>query len=136
MKLEEIMSLAEEDAALDYSELGIEATKLTKLIMKWLKIFSTERLTYLAFKRKADLIYKELSDYYSGRGENVYEHRLMKEDIKLYITNDDKYKDIRDKIEMQEIKIEFLENFIKALHSRGFNIKSAIEYLKFTNGNS
>jgi hypothetical protein len=42
--------------------------------------------------------------------------------------------DLSLKIGMQQEKVELLESIIKSLKNRGFQIKSAIDWFKFTMG--
>lgn len=134
MKLEQMMELAEQDAKIDYTEIGQEALKTTTLIVKWLKIFSTEKVTYLQLKRQYDGDKKEKWEYYSGKGEKPFEHRLLKTDVPLYLDNDPDLTKIKDRLDLQEVKLNFIETFIKALQQRGYNVKAALDYLKFTSG--
>jgi hypothetical protein len=39
-----------------------------------------------------------------------------------------------EKYEYTKLKVEFLESIIKSLNTRGYNIRSAIDFLKFTMG--
>ena len=38
------------------------------------------------------------------------------------------------KIGFQQEKIEFLDSILKTLNNRGYNIKTAVDWIKFTNG--
>jgi len=38
------------------------------------------------------------------------------------------------KIGYQQEKVELLESILKSLNTRGYNIKSAIDWIKFTSG--
>jgi hypothetical protein len=39
------------------------------------------------------------------------------------------------KLQVQREKVELLENIIKTLNGRGFLIKNAIDFIRFTSGN-
>ena len=143
MKFEEIMDEAKKDAKLDYTELAKESVNLTNLIVKWSQIYSVEKVSLAAINRKFNALYKERWQYYLGKASDEYyqkypplDLKIMRSDVDIYLNSDEILSEIKEKQELQEQKISFLENFIKSLHSRGFNIRAAVDYLKFTNGGS
>ena len=54
--------------------------------------------------------------------------------IETYLQGDDDLIEANQKLAYQKIKVEFLESIIKSLNTRGYNIKSAIDFLRFTMG--
>jgi uncharacterized protein YbaP (TraB family) len=60
--------------------------------------------------------------------------RLMKNEIDMYLESDKGIIQQNMKIVNQKEKLAFLEEVIKNLNQRNFQIKNAIDYLKFTNG--
>lgn len=143
MKLEEIQELWAADSEIDRSELGNASLKLPKLHSKYFNIFSKERL--LLRKLEEDLKYlKRLKyEYYDGTldQETLKEYnwdpnprKILRADLNQYIDSD---KDIINdtlKIAYQKEKVEFLESCIRAINTRGFVIKNAIEWEKFKVG--
>lgn len=134
MKLEEIMELADKDAKIDYTEIGTESMTVTKLISKWLGIYALESVTFLKLKRQYEGEKKNKWEYYSGKGETPFELRLLKTDIPLYLDNDPDLTKVKDRMDLQEVKMKFIEGYVKALQQRGYNLKNALDYLKFTSG--
>jgi hypothetical protein len=59
---------------------------------------------------------------------------ILKTDIPMYIDADRELIKLSLKIGIQQEKIELLESIIKSLNNRGYNIKAAIEWIRFTNG--
>lgn len=143
MKLDEIQTLWGEDCNIVDDMLDEEALKIPRLHQKYYKIYTTERL--LLKKLQADLkIFQQIKyEYYSGemaqedlneRGWEPYPKRVLKADIPRYVDSD---KDIIErtlKIAHQQEKVDFCDAIIKSLRDRGFLIKSAIDWRKFTNG--
>lgn len=141
MKFEEIMAEAKTDVKLDHTELAKEAINLTNLVVKWSQIYSVEKISLATLNRRYNEVYKERWQYYLGKASDEYykkhpplDLKILRTDVDIYLNSDDILNEVKDKRTLQEQKISFLENFIKSLHSRGFNIKAAIEYLQFTNG--
>jgi hypothetical protein len=60
---------------------------------------------------------------------------IIKADIPMYMDADDDIIKMNLKIGYQQEKVEFLESIIKSLVNRGFQIKAAIEWQRFTMGN-
>ena len=60
--------------------------------------------------------------------------KILRTDIGQYIDADQDIIQLNLKLVYQKEKVEFLENAIRSLNSRGFNIKSAIDWEKFKVG--
>jgi hypothetical protein len=60
---------------------------------------------------------------------------ILKSDIPMYMEADQELIDMSLKIGLQQEKVELLESIVKSLNNRGFQIKSAIDWIKFTMGN-
>jgi hypothetical protein len=59
---------------------------------------------------------------------------VLKADIPTYMDADKDIIDLSLKIGLQQEKVELLESIIKSLTNRGFQIKAAIDWFKFTMG--
>ena len=53
----------------------------------------------------------------------------------MFIESDKDILELSEKISYQKEKIDYLESIIKSLNTRGFQIKNAIEWKRFTMGN-
>ena len=143
MKLEDIQNLWAEDVIIVDDMLDEEALKIPRLHQKYYKIYTTERL--LLKKLQADLkIFQQLKfEYYSGemaeedlreRGWEPFYKKVLKADITRYVDSDKEIIERTLKIAHQQEKVDFCDNIIRSLRDRGFLIKSAIEWRRFTNG--
>jgi hypothetical protein len=143
MKVEEIFDEWKIDSAIDRTELGDEALNISKLHHKYYQIFVSERMVF----RKLDSDMKKLKlDKYEfftqGHTEETRSKNwqlpargmILKTDIPMYMDADDEVIKLSLKIGLQQEKIEFLESIIRSLNSRGYNIKAAIDWQKFTMG--
>jgi len=143
MKLEDIQLLWEKDCQIDRTELGEESLKISQLHSKYFKLFSTERLTY----KKMEKEYKELArikfEYYNGilsqeelrsHGWDPFSLKVLKSDLHIYLDSDRDVADAKLKMDLQKEKIDLVENIIKSLNTRGYQIKSAIDWEKFKVG--
>lgn len=137
------MDLWEADCQLDRSELGEESLKIPQLHSKYYKLFSAERLLLRKLQQEYKQLYKLKHEYYNGtldddllvaNGWEPNALRILKSDIPVYMEGDAELQRVEARIEYQKEKVDFLENAIKSLNSRGFNIKNAIEWERFKVG--
>ena len=143
MKLDAILDLWEEDSKIDRTELGEEECKIPQIHHKYFKIFSNERL--ILKKLVAEMKQLKLAKwefYTMGPTEESQEKgwqlppqgKILRADASQYVEADKDIIDLSLKIGLQEEKLELLESIIKSLNNRGYNLKAAIDYLKFTSG--
>jgi hypothetical protein len=59
---------------------------------------------------------------------------ILKGDIPMYLDADDDVINLSLRIGLQQEKVDLLDSIIKTIINRGFLIKSAIEWQKFTMG--
>jgi hypothetical protein len=143
MKLDELESLWANDAAIDSTYLDRESLKTPQLHSKYFKMYSQERLRL----KKMDSDYKKLYlakwEYYTGKmsDEELQEYgwepflkNVLRQDVSIYIEADTDIRDTLLKVAVQKQKVDFIEDVIKQLNKRSFDIKNAIEWQKFTNG--
>lgn len=143
MKLEEIQLLWERDAQIDRTELGEESLRIPQLHSKYFKIFSQERLLFRKMEADFKQMYKNKYEWYNGSisEESLKEHewepnplKILRTDIPMHLEADRDLQSLSLKMEMQKEKVEFVEAIIKSLTTRGFQIKSAIDWERFKMG--
>ena len=142
MKLEEIYEEWKKDSTIDKTELGDESIKIPKLHHKYYQVYTSEKL--LLRKYEADLKQLRLQKYefYTmGANEDTPSHwrlpprgMILKTDIPMYMEADKDIVDMSLKIGLQQEKVDLLESIIKSLTNRGFQIRAAIDWFKFTMG--
>ena len=143
MRLDEIQKHWDQDSNIDRTELGEESLKIAQLHSKYFKMFSEERLLLKKQKKDLSLLNKIKFEYYNGilshnelqeYGWEPFSLKVLKSDLNIYLNSDEDLTNLQLKIELQEEKILYLENIIKSLNNRGFQIKSAIDWEKFKMG--
>ena len=143
MTLDQMMEEWRLDATVDSTELGIASLKIPELHSKYLKIYFDERrkLKALEFQSK-DLSLKKY-EYYNGKlsQEELDELNwepfvkcLMKNEVDMYLDSDKDIIQNNVRIINQKEKLAFLEEVLKNINQRNFQIKNAIEWKKFTQG--
>lgn len=143
MKLDEIQNEWLKDSDIDRADLGEESLKISQLHSKYFKIFSHERLLLKKLEKEYKELFKVKFEYYNGtisqeelreRGWEPNALKILKSDCHIYLDSDKDLSEFDLKIDYQKEKIDFVENIIKSLNSRGFQIKAAIDWIKFQNG--
>ena len=141
--LENIQDEWEKNSKIDYSNLGTESIRIPVIHDKYLKIFIDERIRLKSMEFELSKLVRTKTNYYNGRmtedeleerGWEQFQGRLLKNEISNYIETDDDYIKIKQNIVVQQEKINYLDSIIKQLNNRGFQIKNALDWLKFSRG--
>ena len=143
--LENIQDEWEKNSKIDYSNLGTESIRIPVIHDKYLKIFIDERIRLKGMEFELSKLVRSKTNYYKGemdedeleeKGWEQFQGRLLKNEISNYIETDDDYIKIKQNIVVQQEKINYLDSIIKQLNNRGFQIKNAIDWLKYSNATS
>lgn len=143
MKIEELFDEWSKDSEIDKTELSDEALKIPKLHHKYYQLFVIERQKLRKFEYDFKQLKLEKYEFFS-QGPNEVSQKygwelptkgiILKSDIPMYMEADKDLIQLSLKIGLQLEKVEFLESILKTLNNRGYLIKSAIDFIKFTNG--
>ena len=145
MKLEEIQELWHRDSEIDYTELGTESIRIPQIHDKYLKIFTDERIRLKGVEFELSKMVRIKTEYYSGkmsqeeleeRGWDQYLGRLLKNEIANYIESDDDVIKLKQQLVVLQEKVNYLDSVIRMINNRGFQIKNALDWLKFSHGNN
>ena len=143
MKFEEIQKLWTSDCVMDKTELSQESVKIPQLHNKYLILYSNEKLKFKEIKYLFAGLIRRKRDYYSGRmtAEELeaadwepFQYKLLKADVQEYIDADDNVIESKKLLALQEEKVNYLESIVKSLSNRGYLIKNAIDWKRFTEG--
>ena len=140
MTLEELQDIVEKKLKINDTELDLEALKTPQLHNEFLKHYNKFKL--MKTKASAELATIKLHkwEYYTGKADPmVYQQKpfnlkILKQDVDKYIEADEDYQKIKQKVDYLEIIVDFLDRTIRQIQNRGFLIKDAIEWRKFTSG--
>lgn len=141
MKLEEILQEMEKDSEIEKDRLDHESLKTPKLHSKWLKIYSGEKRVLNQLKTQLVQLTKEKEEYYGGKSDaSVYREKpfhlkLLKGDIPKYISSDPDIVKITSAIDVQDEKVYIIQEYIKQINQRGYSIKAALDFMRWTSGN-
>jgi hypothetical protein len=143
LKLEEIQELWNRDREIDISELATESIRIPQIHDKYLKIYVDEKIKLRKLQLNLAKISKIKSDYYSGRMSQEELDRLewqpflvkvLKGEVNSYVESDDDIIKLKETIALMEEKINYIDSVIRMINNRGFQIKSAIDWIKYKDG--
>lgn len=143
MKLDEIMTEWESDSKIDKSELALESLRIPELHHKYYKIFTHEALVLRKLKSDHDVLKFQKWEFYTqGPTKETKDQgwefpaigKIIKSEVELYMSADPDIIKSNLSIAHQTEKVQALESILKTIANRTFQIKNAIEFLKFTNG--
>lgn len=143
MTLDQLMDEWRKDSPVDSTELAIESLKIPELHSKYLKIYFEERRKLKALEFQNKELFLKKYEYYNGKlsmeeldelNWEPFQKRLMKNEIEMYLNSDKEIIQNNIRLVNQQEKLDFLQEVIKNLNQRNFQIKNAIEWRKFTQG--
>ena len=144
MKLGEIQTEWKNDSKINQLELGDEAVRTATLHAKYLTVLSNVKLQL----RKAESDYNNMRrlKYRYYRGEltqselekiNLPQYmgnKPLKNEMDEFLSCDEDLNMLTHKIEYYKTVVFTLEQILRSINSRTWDIKSAIQWNKFTNG--
>lgn len=143
MTIDELKEMVEKDLKIDRSALDNESLKTPQLHSKYLNFFHDDRIKLRKLRLNRDILYRKKWEYYNGKiseeelkvlGWEPFQFKILKQDLDVYLNSDLDLQKYETEIMILEERISYLESTIKNIMNRQWNIRSAIDFLKFTNG--
>ena len=143
MNLSDYRLMAQDDLLIDETQLDSESSRTPQIHSKYLNFLTDEKLKLAKIQSDFKVMKKKKWLYYTGKisEEELHEENwepfeltVLKTDIDKFLEADDDLQIISSKIKYAEIVVEYLESVIKIINNRQWNIRSVIDWLKFTNG--
>ena len=141
MDLDKIQSMWESDSTIDPDNLHDESLRIPQLHCKYYTIYNTITLLRERTRNSYNKVKLERYNYYTGKApaevyvEEPFPYKVREKDaIQRYIEADDKLTKLDLKIRYYDTTLKFLEEIIKTISNRTFQIKNAIEWHKFQSG--
>ena len=141
MNLEKIQEMWEKDSTIDPDNLHDESLKIPQLHSKYYTVYNTITLLREKARTNYNTIRLERYNYYTGKADpEVYEkdpfpYKVRDKDaIQRHMEADERLTAADFKIRYYDTMLKFLEEIIKVIANRTFQIKNAIEWHKFQSG--
>ena len=141
MNLDKIQEMWERDAVIDPDNLDDESLKIPQLHAKYYTVYNTITLLREKARDQYSKIKLERYNFYTGKAEpEVYEkepfpYKVREKDaIQRHLDADERLTAVELKIRYYDATLKFLEEIIKNVSNRTFQIKNAIEWNRFQAG--
>ena len=141
MNLEKIQEMWEKDSTIDPDNLHDESLKIPQLHSKYYTVYNTITLLREKARTNYNTIRLERYNYYTGKADpEVYEkdpfpYKVRDKDaIQRHMEADERLTAADLKIRYYDTMLKFLEEIIKVISNRTFQIKNAIEWHRFQSG--
>jgi len=141
MNLEKIQEMWEADSKIDMDNLHDESIKIPQLHQKYYTLYTTIKLLRTKCNDTLAKTKLERYNYYSGKApaevyvEEPFPYKVRdKESMSMHLNADDKLATIKLKMDYYDVMITFLEDILKMIHNRGYQVKNSIDFLKFQSG--
>ena len=141
MNLEAIQEMWEKDSHIDPDNLHDESLKIPQLHSKYYTLYNTITLMREKARSQYSKVRLERYNYYTGKApaeayiEEPFPYKVREKDaIQRHLDADDRMNKVDMKIKYYDIMLKFLEEIIRAVSNRTYQIKNAIEWNKFQAG--
>ena len=141
MDIEKIQNMWAEDAKIDPDNLHDESLKIPQLHAKYYTIYNTISLLRERAKESYNKIRLERYNFYTGKAtaevyaEEPFPYKVREKDaIQRHLEADDRLNKIDMKIKYYDRTLKFLEEIIRNVSNRTYQIKNSIEWHKFQAG--
>ena len=126
---------------MDMDNLHDESIKIPQLHQKYYTLYTTIKLLRAKSLDNLSKMRLERYNYYSGKApaeayvEEPFPYKVRdKESMTMHLNADEKLAKIKLKVEYYDTMIEYLEDILKMIHNRGYQIKNSVDFLRFQAG--
>ena len=141
MNLDKIQEMWERDAVIGPDNLHDESLKIPQLHSKYYTIYNTISLLREKAREQYSKVKLERHNYYTGKApaevyvEDPFPYKIREKDaIQRYLEADEKLSQVDMKIRYYDVTLKFLEEIIRNISGRTYQIKNAIEWQRFQSG--
>jgi len=139
--LETLQEMWEKDAKIDRDNLHEESLNIPSLHAKYFELYNTIFLLRKKAEQQRKNIRHERYEYFSGKADpEVYQKDPFgkkirdKDTMQKYLDADEKLSTSCLKIDYYDTMLVYLESILKVIQNRTFQIKNAIEFMRFNSG--
>jgi hypothetical protein len=141
MNLEEIQEMWDRDSVIDPDNLHEESLKIPQLHSKYYTIYNTITLLRERSLETYNKVKLERYNYYTGKApaevyaEEPFPYKLRDKDaLQRHMDADERLNKVELKVKYYDVMLKFLEEIIKTVSNRTYQIKNSIDWSKFTAG--
>ena len=131
----------QKDGVIDIDNLHTESINTPVLHAKYHDLYNTITLLKAKAEQQKKNIRHQRYEYYSGKAdpeiyqENPFPKKVRDKDtMQKYLDADEKLSFVSQKVDYYNVMLKYLEDILKMLHNRTYQIKNSVEYMKFQSG--
>ena len=139
--LEVIQEMWEKDSKINPDELHTESLNIPSLHAKYFELYNTIFLLRKKAEQQRKNIRHERYEYFSGKAdpevyvENPFGKKIRDKDtMTKYLDADEKLSNASLKIDYYDTMLTYIESILKVVQNRTYQIKNAIEFMRFNSG--
>jgi hypothetical protein len=139
--LEKIQTMWEQDSKIDIDNLHTESLNIPSLHAKYFEIYNNILLLKKKAEQKKRNIRHQKYEYYTGKADpdvyiqNPFPKKIRDKDtLQKYMDADQSLSQASLKVEYYDVMLAYLQDILKMIHNRTYQIKNAIEYQRFASG--
>jgi 16S rRNA G966 N2-methylase RsmD len=139
--LDTIQKMWVEDSKIDIDNLHTESLNIPTLHAKYFDVYNNIVLLKKKAEQQKKNIRHERYEYFSGKADpevyidNPFPKKIRdKETMQKYLDADNKLSSVSLKVEYYDTMLNYLESILKVIQNRTYQIKNAIEFIRFQSG--
>ncbi len=136
-----IQEMWEKDSKIDIDNLHTESINIPVLHAKYYDIYNNLMLLRIKAEQQKKNIRHERYEFYAGKAdpdvyiENPFPKKIRDKDtMSKYLDADEKLSGVSLKIEYYDVMLKYIEEILKQITNRTYQIKNSIEFMRFTSG--
>jgi len=136
-----IQEMWEKDSKIDIDNLHTESINIPVLHSKYYDIYNNLMLLRKKAEQQKKNIRHERYEFYSGKAdpdvyiETPFPKKIRDKDtMSKYLDADEKLSGVSLKIEYYSVMLNYLEEILKQISNRTYQIKNSIDFMRFSSG--
>ena len=141
MNLDKIQEMWQKDSVIDPDNLHDESLKIPQLHCKYYTVYNTISLLREKARDTYNKVKLERYNFYTGKAdpdaykEEPFPYKVREKDaIQRHLDADERLTKLDLKIRYYDATLKFLEEVIRCISNRTYQIKNSIEWHKFQSG--
>jgi hypothetical protein len=139
--LDKIQTMWEQDSKIDPDNLHTESLNTPSLHAKYFELYNNILLLKKKAEQKKRNIRHQKYEYYTGKAdpdvyiENPFPKKIRDKDaLQKYMDADESLSQASLKVEYYDVMLQYLQDILKMIHNRTYQIKNALEFQRFASG--
>jgi hypothetical protein len=139
--IEKIQKMWEEDSNIDPDNLHTESLNIPSLHAKYFDLYNNISLLKKKAEQQRRNIRHQKYEYYTGKADpdvyiqNPFPKKVRDKDaLQKYLDADEVLSQSSLKVEYYDALLNYLQDILKMIHQRNYQIKNAIDFQRFASG--